>query len=69
MNEEINLSVLYKREQLAVLCYLSEFHHQKSFKDMTREDIVGYLNSLRKTEEADPLHKWIGTYNLHRIVF
>ena len=67
MNVEINLSVLYRREQLAVLCYLSEFHHQKSFKDMTREDIIGYLNSLRKTEEAGPLHKWIGTYNLRRI--
>jgi integrase/recombinase XerD len=22
-----------------------------------------YLNSLKESEEIDPLHKWIGTYN------
>lgn len=32
---------------------------------MKREDIVAYLNSLRKSEDIDPLHKWISTYNLH----
>jgi hypothetical protein len=32
---------------------------------MKRENIVAYLNSLRKSEGIDPLHKWIGTYNLH----
>ncbi len=32
---------------------------------MTREDIVSYLNSLRKSNEVDPLHRWIGTYNLY----
>jgi integrase len=32
---------------------------------MKREDILSYLNSLRKPDEMDPLHKWIGTYNLH----
>lgn len=32
---------------------------------MKREDIISYLNSLRKSDEIDPLHKWIGTYNSH----
>ena len=32
---------------------------------MTREDIVSYLNSLRKSIEVDPLHRWIGTHNLY----
>ncbi|HET7390384.1 MAG TPA: hypothetical protein VFJ51_06135 [Nitrososphaeraceae archaeon] len=34
---------------------------------MTREDVIAYLNSCRKSEEIDPLHKWIGTYNIRRI--
>jgi integrase/recombinase XerD len=34
---------------------------------MTRNDILKYLNSHRRSEESDPLHKWIGTYNLRRI--
>lgn len=32
---------------------------------MTRDDVIAFLNSLRKTEEQDPMHKWIGTYNLY----
>ena len=34
---------------------------------MTRNDIVSFLESFRKTDVADPLHKWIGTYNIFRI--
>lgn len=28
---------------------------------------MAFLDSLRKSEALDPLHKWIGTYNLYRI--
>jgi integrase len=34
---------------------------------MTKDDIVSFLDGLRKPEAADPLHKWIGTYNIYRI--
>ncbi len=30
---------------------------------MTKQDILSYLNSLRKPHEQDPQHKWIGSYN------
>jgi len=40
-------------------------HTDKNFKDVTREDIVSFLNTLRKSETDDPNHKWIGTYNLY----
>lgn len=36
----------------------------KNFKDITREDIISFLNTLGKSETDDPMHKWIGTYNL-----
>ena len=35
---------------------------------MTRDDIQTFLNSFRKPEEKDPLHKWIGTYNHYLVV-
>lgn len=34
---------------------------------MTRQDIVSFLDHYRKPESIDPLHKWIGTYELTRI--
>lgn len=36
---------------------------------MTRENVLEYLDSFRKSESVDPLHKWIGSYNLYRIFF
>ena len=35
---------------------------------MTREDIISFLNYLKKDEAVDPNHRWIGTYNTYLIV-
>ena len=67
MNTEINPSASYGENQLKVLCYLSDLHKQKPFLEMTRDDVLQYLDSHRRSEESDPLHKWIGTYNLRRV--
>jgi hypothetical protein len=40
-------------------------HVNKNFNDVTRDDIILFLNSVRKSETQDPMHKWIGTYNLY----
>jgi integrase len=49
------------------LADLSKFHlNKKYFREMTGEDILLYLDSFRKPEASDPLHKWIGTYTLKR---
>lgn len=45
---------------------ISDFCH-KSYKDMVRSDILAFLDTFRKSEDIDPLHKWIGTYNYVRI--
>jgi site-specific recombinase XerD len=37
---------------------------KKYFKDVTRDDVVSFLNSLG-SEIEDPKDKWIGTYNLY----
>ncbi|HEY7108055.1 MAG TPA: site-specific integrase [Nitrososphaeraceae archaeon] len=37
----------------------------KDIKNVTTADILNFLNHFKKAEEIDPLHKWIGTYNIH----
>ena len=65
MQTEINPSINYRKINRNTLTKLSRFHKNKAFANMKREDIISYLNTLRKSEDTDPLHKWIGTYNLH----
>jgi integrase/recombinase XerD len=64
---ETNLS---KRFQIVVTNTLRTLSRRinKNFKDMTRDDLVLFLNSIRKSESEDPTHKWIGTYNLYLII-
>jgi integrase len=64
---ETNLS---KRFQIVVSNTLRTLSRRinKNFKDMTRDDLVLFLNSIRKSESEDPTHKWIGTYNLYLII-
>ena len=71
MKSEVNLSDSYRRDLIEVLTKLSKFFNSdndnnKNFKDLTRADIIAFLESYRKPEESDPLHKWIGTYNIYR---
>jgi hypothetical protein len=66
MKTEVNLSDNDRRMNIDILGQLSKFYdNQKPFNQITREDILSYLDSLRKPETLDPLHKWVGTYNLY----
>jgi integrase len=67
MKCEINPADNYRRDNILLLARFSIFCHNKAFKQITRDDILSFLDSLRKPESIDPLHKWIGTYNLFRI--
>jgi integrase/recombinase XerD len=66
LNSEINPSDVYRMDIIILLCKFSMFK-TKLFKEITREDILSFLDSFRKIESSDPLHKWIGSYNLYRI--
>jgi integrase len=76
LRSEINPSDNYRRDVIKLLCNLSMFFTNnnsnnndaaKSFKEITREELLSFLNSHRKSEDVDQLHKWVGTYNLYRI--
>jgi integrase len=72
MKTEVNLADHYRRDLIMVLSKLSRYignnnNDTKPFKLMTRQDIIAFLDSFRKPDSSDPLHKWIGTYNTYRI--
>ena len=66
MMTEINLSSNYRKDVIRLLTSFSETNN-KNFKEITRNDVISFLESYRKTETQDPLHKWIATYNIFRI--
>jgi len=71
MKREINPRLSYIKYTIQFLVELSKtVGRDKKFNDMlsTNEDVLLYLDSSRKTENDDPLHKWIGTYNIRRII-
>jgi hypothetical protein len=62
MHSEVRVADTYRLNTIVTLKSLAEVV-KKPFKDMGRQDIINFLNKYRKSEEKDPTHKWIGTYN------
>ncbi len=68
MRSEINLADHYRKGVILVLSRFSMYlKNTISFEEMARGDLLSFLDSFRKFETSDPLHRWIGTYNLFRI--
>jgi integrase len=67
MKVETNLADHYRKDLIEVLCRFSKYNDNKPYRDLTRDNIITFLETFRKTETQDPLHKWIGTYNIFRI--
>ena len=64
MKYEINLSDNYRKSIIRILSKLSNFTNKsKPFIEITHDDLLSFLDSYRKPEGLDTLHKWIGTYN------
>jgi integrase len=71
MKRETNARPSYIRYIIQILSELSRIVGiKKRFEDimMTKDDVLLYLDSCRKLENDDPLHKWIGSYNTKRVV-
>ena len=48
MNTEINLSDNYRRSNIDRLTSFSKFHNHKPFNHITRENVLAFLDSIRK---------------------
>ena len=69
MKREVNPRLSYIKYTIQFLSELSKsVGIEKRFEDMARDDVLLYLDSCRKSENDDPLHKWIGSYNTKRII-
>jgi hypothetical protein len=67
MKREINPRLYTIRTIIQFLSELSKtVGVEKQFQDMTRDDILLYLDKCRKLENEDPMHRWIGSYNVKR---
>jgi integrase/recombinase XerD len=64
IKSEVNLSDNYRQCLIALLSRFSKYNDNKLFRDLTRSDVIAFLDTYRKTEIQDLMHKWIGTYNL-----
>jgi hypothetical protein len=53
----------YKKSNMQIIELSKTLGIPKKFIDMTRGDVLSYLDKCRKLENEDPLHKWIGSYN------
>ena len=62
MKREVNPRASYKKNTMQFIAGLSHtVGIEKKFIDMTRDDVLCYLDNCRKPENEDRLHKWIGT--------
>jgi integrase len=66
---EINIKESTKEWKIKNLISLLKFVNNKNFKEITKQDILDFLNNKRKPESIDPTHKSIGTWNNLQILF
>jgi len=58
-----------KRAYIHNLLYLSRYLKHRSFKLVTRDDIMAYLQTLRKPLSADVQQRWINTHNNRLVIY
>jgi hypothetical protein len=66
---EMNIKQSTKEGKIKVLVWLSNFPRSKQFSQLTKQDILSYLDSLRQSFSQDPNQKWIGSYNSRQMIF
>ena len=67
---DINIKESTKEGKIKVLIWLSNYlANTKTFRQMTKQDILNYLNHLKRPNSEDPNHKWVGSYNGRQMIF
>lgn len=62
LRKENNASLNYVRMNVYAIVDLVNHCKKSDLRKFTRENVISYLDSLKKTETQDPMHKWIGTH-------
>ena len=67
MQTEVSPRDEYRINVIVKLKRFAEVNEPKTLREITRQDVVNFLDSYRKSETVDPLHKWMGSYEVYRI--
>ncbi len=67
-NTEQNIKLTTRLAHIKIICWFNRHSDYENFQQITKNHVVEYLGSLRKTDAQDPSHKWIGTYNTRQMV-
>lgn len=54
---EQNIKPSTAESKIKLLIWLSNYHSHKPFEQMTKQDILSYLNSIRKPVSIDPYQR------------
>jgi hypothetical protein len=54
---EVGPAETYRIDTIGKLKQLAEFHNPKSFREMTRQDVIDFLERLRRPDAVDPMHQ------------
>lgn len=65
---EMNIKQSTKEGKIKVLLWLSTFLQHMPFHQMTKQNVLSYLDSLRRPLSDDPNQKWIGSYNSRQMI-
>jgi hypothetical protein len=70
MKSEVNLSDHYRRDLMEVLSRFSKYNDNKPFKSLTQTNIIGFLDTYRKTARQLQKTRYLLTSSLqvHRIL-
>jgi len=63
-NVKLSTTLSYIKE----VCLFDRHLSYKDFTKITKNDILDYLNSLKRSEPDDTTHKWINTYNTRQAI-
>ena len=66
MQTEVSPTEECKINTILKLKHFAEVNEPKTFCDITMQDVIDFLDSYRKPETVDPLHRWMGTYEVYR---
>ena len=64
-----NVRLSTRLSYIKVICLFIRYLSYKDFIKITKNDIIDYLNSLKRSESDDLTHKWINTYNTRQAIF
>jgi hypothetical protein len=67
MQTEVSPRDEYRINVILKLKHFAEVNESKTFREITRQDIIDFLDNYRKPETVDSLHKWMGTYEVYRV--